>query len=160
MLNCWITRPLMPAKTTAAFPKACRPGLAGCGKTQMFFILSRVARRGISLFLGFKQREIPRFARNDKIKDFFFSSLLGMAQSRPGAMRESACLNLQFSSSELQKVVGPRTQGAFGTGCQVPTIPRFRKELEAAIGKEQVRSRKRACFKELCIMSQSGHFDA
>ena len=34
-------------------------------------ILSFRAERGISLFLSFSQREIPRSARNDKIKYFF-----------------------------------------------------------------------------------------
>ncbi len=57
-----------------------RIGFTGCGKTHNFVIPftvnvhgepRRAARRGISLLLGFNQREIPRFARNDKIKDLF-----------------------------------------------------------------------------------------
>jgi hypothetical protein len=42
-------------------------------KNSIFVIPRRAARRGISLFLRFNQREIPRFARNDKIKYFFRS---------------------------------------------------------------------------------------
>src|ERR1700693_6093161 len=45
----------------------------GCGKTQIFVISRGAARRGISLFLHLNKREIPRFARNDKINHFFRS---------------------------------------------------------------------------------------
>jgi len=47
------------------------PAFTGCGKTHNFVIPRRAARRGISLFLGFNQREIPRFPRYDKINYFF-----------------------------------------------------------------------------------------
>src|ERR1700674_4072437 len=50
------------------------PHLTACGKTQIFVIPRRTARRGISLFLGLNQRGIPHFVRNDKI-DYFFRSL-------------------------------------------------------------------------------------
>ncbi len=62
----------------------------GCGKTQTFVIPFRVsvhgeprraACRGLSLFLDFNQREIPRFARNDKI-NYFFRSLLNRGLRR------------------------------------------------------------------------------
>src|ERR1700722_6618238 len=46
-----------------------------CGKTKSFVIPRRAARRGISLFLSFNHREIPRFARNDKIIHFSAASL-------------------------------------------------------------------------------------
>src|ERR1700686_734095 len=46
-------------------------GLTRCGNTQTFVFPRGVARRGISLLSGFKQREIPRFARNDKNKLLF-----------------------------------------------------------------------------------------
>ena len=38
-----------------------------CGITPVFVLPRRAARRGISLFLRLKQREIPHFVRNDKI---------------------------------------------------------------------------------------------
>jgi hypothetical protein len=40
-------------------------------KTQTFVMPRRAARRGISLFLSLKQREIPHFVRNDKINHYF-----------------------------------------------------------------------------------------
>jgi hypothetical protein len=40
-------------------------------RLKSFVIPRRAARRGISLFLRLKQREIPHFVRNDKIEDFF-----------------------------------------------------------------------------------------
>src|ERR1700693_4497321 len=46
-----------------------------CGKTQIFVIPRRAARRGISLFVGLNQRGIPHFVRNDKI-NYFFRNLL------------------------------------------------------------------------------------
>src|SRR6202795_1693260 len=48
-----------------------RTRFTGCGKTQNFVIPRHAACRGISLFPGFDQREIPRFAQNDKINYFF-----------------------------------------------------------------------------------------
>src|SRR5271169_266783 len=57
--------------------------LAACGKTQSFVIPRRAARRGISLFLRLKQREIPqspRRLRNDKII-CFFRNLLSLSDS-------------------------------------------------------------------------------
>ena len=63
-------------------------GFPGCGKIQYFvvpFTLNlhgeprHAARRGISLLLGFNPREIPRFARNDRIS--FFRSLFATPQN-------------------------------------------------------------------------------
>ena len=51
----------------------CGWGSTGSEKTQIFVIPRRAARRGISLSFAFNHREIPRFARNDKIKYFFRS---------------------------------------------------------------------------------------
>jgi hypothetical protein len=48
-----------------------------CGKTEIFVIPRRAARRGISLFLRVNQREIPHFVRNDKI-NYFFRSLFSL----------------------------------------------------------------------------------
>ena len=45
--------------------------MTGCGKTQYFVIPRHAACRGISLFPGLDPREIPRFARNDKINYVF-----------------------------------------------------------------------------------------
>src|SRR5712664_748143 len=47
-----------------------------CGRTQIFVIPRRAARRGISLFLRSSQREIPRFARNDKMIYFCAACLV------------------------------------------------------------------------------------
>jgi hypothetical protein len=55
-----------------------RTGFTAWGKTQIFVIPRRAARRGISLFLHSKQREIPRFARNDKI-NYFFRGLFSLS---------------------------------------------------------------------------------
>jgi hypothetical protein len=44
---------------------------AGCGQARTFVIPRRAARRGISLFLDGNLREIPLFARNDKISHYF-----------------------------------------------------------------------------------------
>jgi hypothetical protein len=46
-------------------------GNPACGKPNNFVIPRHAACRGISLFLGFNEGEIPRFARNDKIKYSF-----------------------------------------------------------------------------------------
>jgi hypothetical protein len=48
-----------------------------CGKTKIFVIPRRAARRGISLFLRLNQGEIPHFVRNDKI-NYFFRSLFSL----------------------------------------------------------------------------------
>jgi len=56
-----------------------------CGKNQIFVIPRRAARRGISLFLHLNRREIPRFARNDKINYFFrspFSQSMALGSRR------------------------------------------------------------------------------
>src|SRR5580658_6220492 len=52
----------------------------GCEKSAPL-LLSFRAKRGISLILGFNPREIPRFARNDKI-NYLFRSLF----SEPGEL--------------------------------------------------------------------------
>ncbi len=52
-------------------------GFSACGKTQIFVIPRRAARRGISLLLHLNRREIPRFARNDKL-NYFFRSLFSL----------------------------------------------------------------------------------
>ncbi len=64
-------------------------GFTACGKTQIFVIPRRAARRGISLFLHLNRREIPRFARNDKIKYFFrcLFSLRGFGLIEPKIRR-------------------------------------------------------------------------
>ena len=54
--------------------RTARTGFTACGKTQLFVIPRRAARRGISPFPGFYQREIPqspRRLRNDKTDHFF-----------------------------------------------------------------------------------------
>ncbi len=61
-----------------------RTGFTGCGKTQLFVIPRRAARRGISLFLHLNQREIPHFVRNDKI-NHFFRSLFSLSQFSPSS---------------------------------------------------------------------------
>jgi hypothetical protein len=53
-------------------------GFTVCGKTLIFVIPRRVARRGISLFLRLNQGEIPHFVRNDKI-NYFFRSLFSLS---------------------------------------------------------------------------------
>jgi hypothetical protein len=55
-----------------------RTGFTDCGKNHNFVIPRRAARRGISLFLGFNQIEIPRSARNDKI-NYFFRKLFSLS---------------------------------------------------------------------------------
>jgi hypothetical protein len=52
-------------------------GFTGYGKTGIFVIPRRAARRGISHFLRLKQREIPHFVWNDKTKDFFHCPFSG-----------------------------------------------------------------------------------
>jgi hypothetical protein len=49
--------------------------MTGWGKNQYFVIPRHAACRGISLFLGLNRREIPRFARNDKINHLFRSQM-------------------------------------------------------------------------------------
>ena len=70
-----------PAKNIASGLKTSPTKTSGdmSGQTHNFVIPRRAARRGISLFLRFNPREIPRFARNDKIKYF---SHLGAASLR------------------------------------------------------------------------------
>ena len=55
-----------------------RTGFSTCGKTHIFVIPRRAARRGISLFLRFNQREIPHFVRNDKI-NYLFRSMVSLS---------------------------------------------------------------------------------
>ena len=55
--------------------------LTACGKTQIFVIPRRAARRGISLFLGLNQRGIPHFVRKGKI-NYFFGSLFKPLRSK------------------------------------------------------------------------------
>src|SRR5450432_2420136 len=52
-------------------------GFTACGKTLIFVIPRRAARRGISPFLRLNQGEIPHFVRNDKI-NYFFRSLFSL----------------------------------------------------------------------------------
>ncbi len=73
--------------------KNIRTGPTACGKSQLFVISRRAARRGISLFQGFDPGEIPRFARNDK-KSYFFRGLFSLsafilrrAQSKPDRLK-------------------------------------------------------------------------
>ena len=55
---------------------------SGRGKIQFLsFRAPTRSGRGISLFLGFNPREIPRFAQNDKI-NYFFRSLSSVFQKR------------------------------------------------------------------------------
>ena len=54
------------------FSKHFRPKVAQASQAaERLAFLSFRAMRGISLFLTLNQREIPRIARNDKIKDCF-----------------------------------------------------------------------------------------
>jgi uncharacterized protein len=59
----------------ADFPHEAKSGagFTDCGKTQIFVIPRRAARRGIFLFLSLNRREIPHFSQNDKIDSFFRS---------------------------------------------------------------------------------------
>ena len=65
----------------ADFPDEARSrtSLTACGKTQIFVIPRRAARRGISLFLCSNQREIPHFVRNDKTT-YFFRSMFSLSR--------------------------------------------------------------------------------
>jgi hypothetical protein len=60
-----------PQGTDPASMAKTRTAKTACGKTQIFVIPRRAARRGISLLLRLNQREIPHFVRNDKINYFF-----------------------------------------------------------------------------------------
>ena len=64
---------LVPDATDFPDEARSRTSLTACGKTQIFVIPRRAARRGISLFLCSNQREIPHFVRNDKTTHFFRS---------------------------------------------------------------------------------------
>ena len=56
-------------------------GFTGCGKTQNFVILSEAKNLSLFLFLYLNQREILRFAQNDRTLPFFRSlfSLSGIS---------------------------------------------------------------------------------
>jgi hypothetical protein len=58
----------------ARYAEVFGAGFTACGKTQIFVIPRRAARRGISLFLGLNQKGFPHFVRNEKI-NYFFRSL-------------------------------------------------------------------------------------
>ncbi len=62
--------------------------LTVCGKTLNAVIPRHAACRGISLFLNFNRREIPRFARNDNVRDFPRILLTRKPEFRP--MRRTA----------------------------------------------------------------------
>jgi hypothetical protein len=70
-----------------------RTCFTACGKTEIFVIPRRAARRGISLFLRSNHREIPHFVRNDKI-NYFFHGLFNLsaflsrrAKSKPDRLK-------------------------------------------------------------------------
>src|SRR5271169_2276857 len=52
-------------------------GFTGCGKTPHAFCHSERSEESLFLFMGLNRREIPRFARNDKI-NYFFRSLFSL----------------------------------------------------------------------------------
>jgi hypothetical protein len=62
----------------SCFPCLCKTGFTACEETKIFVIPRRVARRGISLFLRLKQREIPHFVRNNKM-EYFFRNLFSLS---------------------------------------------------------------------------------
>ena len=80
-------------------------GSRGSGKTQNCVIPGHPACRGISLSRGLNRREIPRFARNDKINHFFrslFSRGTGnRAQNEPRNIKTPRILLLTQSFCKL-----------------------------------------------------------
>jgi hypothetical protein len=75
--NASATRPVASARTASRPSRDAdaRSGLVAQASkdAEKLEILSFRAKRGISLFLGLNRREIPRFARNDKINSLFRS---------------------------------------------------------------------------------------
>ncbi len=89
-------------------------GFTGRGKTRIFVIPRRVARRGISLFLHLNQREIPHFVRNDKI-NCFFRSLFSRRSRVWLRLRRAVLKAFEFPlSMQARKTFQHRGQGERG----------------------------------------------
>jgi hypothetical protein len=75
----------LPFNTVRAYDSNPAP-LIVCGKHATNFCHSERSEESLFVFLDLNRREIPRFARNDKI-DYFFHSLLRVFSSLPHLIR-------------------------------------------------------------------------